>query len=125
MFANGHYPAPNVAHGLLLAIDKDAARRAPYSDDELQRIFALPVFTGTRSTDKAFNSGEHQVNDWRFWIPAICLYSGARLGEIAQLRAIDVKKVGGHWAFHITDEGESQEVKTSGSRRVVLNVAQY
>jgi integrase len=50
----------------------------------------------------------------------IALYTGARLGEIAQLLVKDVKKIQGHWCFHICRKGEKQKsVKTSGSERVV------
>ncbi len=82
-------------------------------------MFALPAFTGCSGPDDDYTPGKLRLADWRFWIPVICLYTGARLGEIAQLRCQDIRKVGGHWAFHITDEGEGMTAKTEGSVRVL------
>ena len=118
MEANEHFHERNITRGMLLAVHRSIGRREPYTDDELKRIFSLPVFVGASSTT-ASSPGATLIADWHFWIPVICLYSGARLGEIAQLRTGDLKIVRGHWSFHITDEAEGQEVKTSGSRRVV------
>jgi integrase len=48
------------------------------------------------------------------------LYSGARLGEIAQLHVADMREERGVWIFHITPEGGGNKtVKTEGSARVV------
>jgi integrase len=50
----------------------------------------------------------------------MALYSGARLGELAQLLTDDVKQVDGHWVFHITEEGcTAKTTKTKGSERIV------
>jgi integrase len=51
------------------------------------------------------------------WIPLLCAASGARVGEIAQLRAEDVIEQDGITAFRITAEAGS--VKTLGSERTV------
>jgi integrase len=60
------------------------------------------------------------VRDWRYWIPLIGLYSGARLGEIAQLLVADLRAIHGTWVFHITREGSGRKtVKTPGSERIV------
>ncbi|WP_313809308.1 hypothetical protein [Sphingobium sp.] len=52
----------------------------------------------------------------RRWIPWICAYSGARVGEIAQLRGCDFSMVDGVWALRITPEAGSTK---SGSARWV------
>jgi len=50
----------------------------------------------------------------------IGLYSGARLGEIAQLLTADLRQIHGTWVFHITREGSSRKsVKTAGSERLI------
>ena len=121
LFRNSYTSEANITHGLLVKRDRDAAARDPYSAADLEQIFSLPIFTGSASLDDIATPGKTRVNDWRFWIPVLCAYSGARLGEIAQLRVEDVKKVGTHqtWALHITDEGEGMAVKTRGSVRIV------
>ena len=52
----------------------------------------------------------------RRWIPWICAYSGARVGEVAQLRGCDFSKVDGVWALRITPEAGSTK---SGAARWV------
>jgi integrase len=53
------------------------------------------------------------------WIPWLLAYTGARLGEIAQLRKQDVRQEGEHWLIVITPEAGT--VKTNEARRVVLH----
>jgi len=108
-----------ITQGLLLKHGKKRASRKPYTAEELKVIFSLPAFSGCESAENLARPGKVRIDDWRFWVPVCCLYTGARAGEIAQLRTQDVRKVGGHWALHITDEGDGMEVKTSGSRRIV------
>jgi integrase len=53
-----------------------------------------------------------------FWIPTVALFTGARLGEIAQLTATDLDQVGDVWGVHITSEG-SRSLKNRQSRRFI------
>jgi len=55
----------------------------------------------------------------RRWIPWLCAYSGARVGEFAQLRAEDVKEAGGIWYCNITPDAGT--VKTGEAREVPLH----
>lgn len=43
----------------------------------------------------------------RRWAPWICAYTGARIAEITQMRACDIRLVEGVWVFHITPEAGS------------------
>jgi integrase len=52
----------------------------------------------------------------RRWVPFLCAYTGARVGEIAQLRGCDFIKQDGVWAIRITPEAGSTK---SGSARLV------
>jgi integrase len=52
----------------------------------------------------------------RRWGPYLCAYTGARVGEIAQLRGCDFIQRDGVWAIHITPEAGSTK---SGSARLV------
>lgn len=45
----------------------------------------------------------------RRWVPWICAYTGARVNEITQMRAEDVKQVKGVWTIRITPEAGSQK----------------
>lgn len=53
------------------------------------------------------------------WVPWLCAYTGARVGEIAQLRKQDVATEDGHWVIAITPEAGT--VKGKRMRRVVLH----
>lgn len=88
------------------------AERRGYTANELERLFATLIpFKGE--------------TPWRFWLPALALYTGARLNELAQLRVEDVIEVDGTPCIHIspyTAEGvqsADKRVKTAGSKRTV------
>jgi len=53
------------------------------------------------------------------WVPWICAYTGARVNEITQLRAMDIRQEDGVWVFHITPEAGS--VKTREARSVPIH----
>ncbi|TDI59729.1 MAG: site-specific integrase [Alphaproteobacteria bacterium] len=56
--------------------------------------------------------------DYQKWGSLIGLYSGARLGEIAQLRLADIRQHEGIWCFDINDD-DGKQLKTDGSKRRV------
>ncbi|WP_157961948.1 site-specific integrase [Acuticoccus kandeliae] len=73
---------------------------------ELVALFADPWFAAERGH--------------RFWLPILSLYSGARLGELAQLNTIDVRAFHGHICFHFTDLGDGEKsLKNANSARIV------
>ncbi|HEY8566581.1 MAG TPA: site-specific integrase [Beijerinckiaceae bacterium] len=106
-----------------LSIDKDVQRVRSYTSEELRRIFAAPLFTGAESEDRLDRPGEHRVRDHRFWLPLMSLFSGARMGELAQLSVADVRQQHGHWVMRITREYEdgkaTKTTKTKASQRVI------
>lgn len=53
------------------------------------------------------------------WVMWVCAYSGARSGEITQLRGIDVTKRGDFYVMRLTPEAGS--IKTSSARTVPLH----
>ena len=55
----------------------------------------------------------------RRWVPWLCAYTGARVNEMTQLRAEDVRKVGDVWTIRITPEAGS--VKNRKARTVALH----
>ncbi len=106
--------------GLYLKLDRSRKVVLPYDDNQLGTLFASPLFHSCGGNKREHEQGDIQFRDWRYWLPLIALYTGARLGEIAQLLIKDVRKIQGHWCFHVCKEGERQKsVKTGGSERVV------
>lgn len=80
---------------------------------ELQAIFTAGVFTaGQRPVGGAGEAA--------YWLPAMALMSGARQGELAQLRIEDLKRdpETGVWYLDISTQG-GRTIKTASSRRKV------
>jgi integrase len=114
------YLDSDVMNGMYLSIDKRKKNRFPFTADQLKTIFASPLFATCMGDTQEHKPGNVAVRDWRYWIPWIGLYSGARLGEIAQLSIVDVRQLHGVWIIHITEDGSDlKSTKTAGSMRVV------
>ncbi|SMC62943.1 Site-specific recombinase XerD [Fulvimarina manganoxydans] len=99
------------------------SKKAIFTTEELQQLLASPLFTGCQSDDKwrfIAKPGNVRIEDHRYWLPLVMLYSAARPAEIAQLNIADVRKLHCHWIMHIMTEGnDDKSVKTKGSMRVV------
>lgn len=81
-----------------------------FSQDEIRRIFSLPVFLGETTPYGAM----------AYWIPIILYYSGARVEEIAQLRKGDIVEVDGTPCFRLT-MGEGQSIKMGNTRQFPIH----
>lgn len=83
-------------------------RRKSLSDDEARTILAAA-------------SGKHPAGlspshaRARRWVPWVCAYTGARVNEVTQLRAKDIRQVDGVWVIHIL------QTKTGKARMVPLH----
>jgi integrase len=98
-----------------LAIDGTSTnRRRPWTDSELVKVFTTPLHTAYK-LPKTWHCGQ----DAAYWIPLIGLFTGARLGELCQLRAVDVNEVEGIPVLVLTNEGESQSIKSDAGHRQV------
>ena len=95
--------------------------RRDFTLNEVQAFFAQPVFTGAAgSRDRLlYRPGHVKIDDWRFWVPLIGLFSGMRLNEACGLAVADVKKAEGVTFFHVRDEIEGQSLKSVAARRKV------
>ena len=104
----------NPFQGIKLAVDdRDAEGRGIFEAADLKAIFSTPVYAnGTRPMG---GGGEAA-----FWLPLIALFTGARQGELAQLRIEDLRQdpETSLWFFDIGTEG-GRSIKTASSRRKV------
>ena len=85
----------NPARGLRLP-DNVAKRdkRLPFAPEQLRRIFHAPLYSGCIDDRRGYNKvGDERPRNARFWIPLIGLFTGARLGEICQLDACDIRRI--------------------------------
>lgn len=55
----------------------------------------------------------------QWWIPALALYTGARVQELAQFHTEDVEKVAGIWGLHIAARFPGQRIKNRQSKRFI------
>ncbi len=112
---NKKLPA-NVASGITIKTGKKAKRRG-LTDAEATAILkaALTVPTGGREREQTVRA--------KRWAPWLMAYTGARVGEIGQLRKQDLVKVSEegveHWSIIITPEAGT--VKGGEARQVPLH----
>lgn len=90
------YCASNPCDNLFFDVQKlkknGTGRRPPFSDEQVSKIFCSPLFTGFDRDGREWQSGSCKASDWRYWIPLVCLFTGARIGEIAQLFIDDIQQ---------------------------------
>lgn len=103
----------NPAKGITIKLGKQQSLRSKgFTDEEAKALL--------EAADAHERGNERQKTfDAKRWVPWLCAYTGARVGEIAQLRKEDVRQIGDHWVIHITPEAGT--VKTDKARDVVLH----
>lgn len=89
-------------------------KRRAWTDDELRVLFTAPLHTAY-ALPKAPFAGREAA----YWIPLLGLYTGTRLGELCQLRTVDVQNVEGIDVLVLTNEGEGQSIKSDAGHRSV------
>jgi integrase len=111
---------PNPFRGLKVDMRKRNVRddRDPFTLAELRAIFSAPLYTGCASAREWATAGALVPRDaGRYWVPLVCLFSGARSGEIIQLYTADVREEHGVQYFDINGEGPDKRLKTPNSKR--------
>jgi len=87
---------------------KASEQRSRLSDNDLQQLFDLGRYPD--KTDKL---------PYRYWLPYLGLYTGARLNELCQLYLDDFVFVDGIDCIHIRESRPDQKLKNLTSERVV------
>lgn len=108
-----HRLAVNPASGVTIKLGKMPRLRSKgFTDAEAQALLQAAL---------AYQPGkEHpKTAAAKRWIPWLCAFTGARLGEIGQLRRQDIQQIDGEWVICITPEAGT--VKTGDARQVVLH----
>lgn len=85
-FAYG--PLPSFEFGTKL--NRPAAERDAYNEEEVLTFFGAPPFTGCKSIAHCWNAGPQYIQGYFFWANLIELLGGMRPSEIAQLRCRDI-----------------------------------
>lgn len=105
-------------------------RGQPWTIEELNRMFAAPIYRGCLSERHWQQPGDVVLrHSAKYWVPLIAMFSGMRLGEIIQLQVSDVRRLDGIEYFDVTpvavdakdseadDLEEEKSLKTASSRR--------
>ena len=87
---------------------KTKKARDKFSIDELNTIFSSAIY----------ERGKFK-KPYRFWLPLLALFTGARIEELAQLKPSDIKQEGKVWYLDINEEGDDTQLKTESSTRFV------
>jgi integrase len=109
---------PGAAIKIMRSKHEDDVPRLPYARDQLKTIFSSPIFTGCKSDARRSTAGSLILRDSTFWMPLVALYSGMRMGEIAQLLVADVRVESDVLYFDVNKD-EDKTLKTKTSRRRV------
>lgn len=110
---NRKLPA-NPAAGLTIKVSRRAqVRPKGFVEAEVRAILRASL---------AYEAGPNEQTKTaaaKRWIPWLCAFSGARVGEIAQLRRQDIRREGEWWVIRVTPEAGT--VKTNQARDIVLH----
>lgn len=110
--ANRKLPS-NPATGITLKVGKRQKLR-PKGFDDTEAAALL------RAAFKHEGRGERpETRAAKRWVPWLCAYTGARVGELAQARKQDLRREGELWVLRITPEAGT--VKSNEARDVVLH----
>ncbi|TCA17640.1 site-specific integrase [Rhizobium leguminosarum bv. viciae] len=106
-----HHTTENLFSGLTVKQTKKNkdGERDPYTDDQIQLILQTVLHNDRGLITKPYQK----------WATLIGIFTGARLGEIAQLHLKDIREQDGIWVFDMNEEGDRKSLKTSAARRLV------
>ena len=109
---NGKLPS-NPAAGLTIKVGKPPKVRSKGFTDTEARAILSAASQVQRDRERP------QTAAAKRWVPWLCAYTGARVGEMAQLRKEDVRQEGELWVLTVTPEAGT--VKTDEARAIVLH----
>lgn len=106
------YLKENLAAGLTFSTKgAPSPRKRTYTPRQIEQLLNGPVYTLKAPP-------RWRLNDYRFWLPLLGLYSGARLSELCQLQLGDIREELGVWVISISSSG-ARQLKTVDSERLV------
>ncbi len=104
----------NPATGITIPLGKSVRLRSKsFTDAEAKAI--LRAASSVAQVRKGYPETAAAMR----WVPWLCAFTGARVGEMAQLRKQDLRQEGEHWVLTITPEAGL--VKSNEAREVVLH----
>lgn len=112
--ARNHKLPSNPAAGVTIKLGKEVRTRGKgFTDEEANAILAAALRYVATPEEHAKTAAAKR------WLPWLLAYTGARVGEVAQLRCQDVRRDGDHWTMTITPA--AGPVKNKEAREVPLH----
>ncbi|WP_345850281.1 site-specific integrase [Shewanella algae] len=109
-WASAHYGTPNPMAGMSIRVSakvKVSKEREALTPFQIKQLFqALPIGNAKRYA-------------YRYWVPRLAAYTGARVGELAQLYLDDFTVIDGHPCILIRASHPDQSIKTPSSERAI------
>jgi integrase len=98
-------------------------KRDAWRDDEIIKLFSLPLFTGSHSRARHWQAGHRFIQNEIYWAFLLIFFLGVRPSEIGRTRTEDIEFIDGHWYLDYRSkspdaQGENQ-VKAEASARLV------
>ena len=93
---------------------RPATRRRPWTAEELSTLFSHEIWGEGRLPGEPKAGGTAA-----YWLPLLALYTGARCGELCQLRTSDITVQGRIPLMRITDESSDMHIKSEAGVRTV------
>ena len=107
----------NPFEGQSIKKEDNSDSRVPYTVDELNILFASPLFHKVKSKIYCHQIGDVSMRDTgRYWLPLIALFTGMRMNEIAQIHREDIRLEAGFLIFDLC-KGKGKDFKTKASLR--------
>lgn len=96
-----------------MRVEEEQSERGPFTIKELQAIFDAPLFTLQESPTGAKGAAG-------IWLPLLALFNGARQGELAGLKASNIRQEANTpLLFIVAERRAGKRVKTKVSERVI------
>lgn len=107
---NEAYIGTNPFRSQTLRLPEKPRARGRYTSDDINTLLQSPLFT-----DSEYRAGSGGRKSW-WWLIFLGLFTGARVGELAQLRLEDVVTVDGVLCLSINDDGDKRVKTPAGIR---------
>ncbi|WP_300533674.1 site-specific integrase [uncultured Mameliella sp.] len=119
----GHVES-NIWEHLAPAKERGRNKRMPFTYTQLQHLIDSPLFAGCvgiKDVRQKSTPGTFKATGPEYWLPLLGMFTGARLGELAQLETSDVKQAEGIDFIMITDQG-GDRARTVKSKAAIRSV---
>ena len=116
------YSGPKPHFSLVPHNARKARTRAQWTDEELLRLFRLPLFTGCESQKRFWSPGKKFVQNELYWAYCLIFLTGMRNSEIGSLRTTNIKQdKNKNWIFdlHLDPSNQNETRKTEHSERKI------